>query len=91
MNFNDFKGSKKGGAELSGDARKMVSDFLMQYNGKSEAELMDTIMKTATEYRRAGRLSDADIDGFYQMLSPMLDKKKREKLDEVVRALKNIK
>ena len=87
MNFNDFSGN---GSASGDNARKMVADFLSAYDGKSEAELMDTIMKTATEYRKSGKLSDAEIDSFKSMLSPMLDRKKRAKLDEIIKAIKAI-
>ena len=40
--------------------------------------------------KREGRLTNADLDNFYNTIYPMLDGIKRKKLKEVIAKLKNI-
>ena len=59
-------------------------------NGKSEGQLLHTIIAEAERGKRDGTLSNADLDNFYNALSPLLDGFKRKKLKEVIIKLKNI-
>ena len=59
-------------------------------NGKSEGQLLKTILAEAERGKREGRLTNADLDNFYTALAPMLDGYKRKKLSEVIRKLKQI-
>ena len=59
-------------------------------NGKSESQLLHTIIAEAERGKREGRLSNADLDNFYNTISPMVDGIKRKKLKEVITRLKNI-
>ena len=59
-------------------------------NGKNQNQIMRTIIAEAERGKREGRLSDADIDNFYNALYPMLDSAKRQKLTEVIDKLKKI-
>ncbi len=59
-------------------------------NGKNETQLLHTIIAEAERGKREGRLTNADIDNFYNTVSPMLDGFKRKKLKEVITRLKNI-
>ncbi|MDE6598313.1 MAG: hypothetical protein K2K60_06715 [Clostridia bacterium] len=59
-------------------------------NGKSEGQLLHTIIAEAERGKREGTLSNADLDNFYNALYPLLDGFKRKKLKEVIIKLKNI-
>lgn len=59
-------------------------------NGKSEGQILSTIIAEAERGKREGTLTDADLDNFYNALSPILDGFKKRKLKEVITRLKNI-
>lgn len=59
-------------------------------NGKSEGQILHTILSEAERGKREGTLTNADLDNFYNALSPMLDGIKKRKLKEVIQKLKNI-
>lgn len=59
-------------------------------NGKSENQLLRTIISEAERGKREGTLTNADLDNFYNALYPLLDGFKRKKLKEVITRLKNI-
>lgn len=59
-------------------------------NGKSEGQILHTIISEAERGKREGTLTNADLDNFYAALAPMLDGIKRRKLGEVIARLKKI-
>ena len=59
-------------------------------NGKSERQILGTIIAEAERGKREGTLSNADLDNFYNALSPLLDGFKKKKLKEVIARLKAI-
>lgn len=59
-------------------------------SGKSERQLLGTIIAEAERGKREGTLSNADLDNFYNALYPLLDGFKRKKLKEVIAKLKSI-
>ena len=59
-------------------------------NGKSEGQLLHTIISEAERGKREGRLTNADLDNFYNMVAPTVDGFKRKKLKEVISKLKEI-
>lgn len=81
------------GAKNAGDINSTVelAKILSKaMNGKSEGQLLKTIIDEAEKGKRAGTLTNADLDNFYTALSPLLDGIKRKKLKEVITRLKNI-
>lgn len=66
---------------------KVVSKSM---NGKNEGQLLRTIIAEAERGKREGRLTNADLDNFYNSLAPMVDGFKRKKLKEVITRLKQI-
>ncbi len=68
----------------------LVSSIAAKYDGKSQNELLAAIYKEAQKGKRAGTLTNAEIDNFAKMLSPLLDDKKRAMLNKVVAELKKI-
>ncbi len=59
-------------------------------SGKSETQILHTIISEAERGKREGTLTNADLDNFYNALSPMLDGFKKRKLKEVIARLKSI-
>ncbi len=59
-------------------------------NGKSETQILHTILAEAERGKREGTLTNADLDNFYNALSPLVDGFKRKKLKEVIMRLKSI-
>lgn len=59
-------------------------------NGKSEGQLLATIIAEAERGKREGTLTNADLDNFYSAVAPLVDGFKRKKLKEVITRLKNI-
>ena len=59
-------------------------------NGKSQGQLLSTIIAEAERGKRNGTLTNADLDNFYNALAPLVDGFKRKKLKVVITQLKNI-
>lgn len=89
--FKNFKGKNTPPktSEL-GDATEMVKIISKAMNGKSPAQIMQTIIAEAERGKREGRLTNADLDGFYSAVYPVLDGAKRKKLKEVISRLKEL-
>ena len=95
QDFNDYV---KNGGSTSGintdcvdpNILNMVTSLANRFDGKSQNELLMAIYEEAKKGKRQGTLSNADIDNFAKMLSPMLDDKKRKMLNKVVHELKKI-
>ena len=61
-----------------------------QMDGKSEAELLRNIYARAVEGKRAGTLTNSEIDAFAAQFAPMLDAGKRKKLYKVAEEIKRM-
>ncbi len=94
QDFNDFiKNGEKNRAEKPRDEQSiidMVTKMAKQFDGKSENELIRAVFDEAKKRKKAGTLSNSEIDGFYSMLYPMLDDKQRKMLTKIVNELKRI-
>jgi len=86
QDFNDYKNSATGSANVFDIVKKIASD----YDGKSQAELISAIIKEAEKGKRAGTLKNSDLDNFKNTLSPFLDAKQRGYLVKVIERLKKI-
>ena len=84
--------NKSGGAagSTNGGLFETVSRISKRFDGKSTDELLRAIYKEAETRKRAGTLSNAEIDGFVAMLSPALDAVKRRYLVKIAEELKKI-
>ena len=71
-------------------AVEFAKSISQSMNGKSEGQLLRSIIAEAERGKREGTLTNADLDNFYNALSPMVDGIKRKKLKEVITRLKNI-
>jgi hypothetical protein len=58
------------------------------FSGKSEGQILQTIIAQAEQGKRDGTLTNQDLDNFYKALSPLLDGFKRKKLAQIINKLK---
>jgi hypothetical protein len=72
------------------DMESFARQMLGQYEGKSGMEMLRTLLKQAEDGKRAGTLTNEQIDEFYAQFSPMLNSFQRKKLDEIVENLKRL-
>ena len=68
----------------------LVGSLAGRFDGKSQSELIKAIYEEAKKGKENGTLSNADIDKFVNMLSPMLDDKKQKMLYKIASELKKI-
>ena len=88
-NFKDYAKVNKT-QEPTATAEYLTKKIAQAYNGKSNADMMRNILMEAERSKRAGTLSNEEIENFYQTFSPMLDTSQRKKLRAIVDKLKNI-
>lgn len=68
----------------------MATMLAKAFNGKSEGQILQTILAQAEQGKRDGSLTNADLDNFYNALAPMLDGFKRQRLKAIIQKLKAI-
>ena len=80
----------KASAEVQTDAERLTQKLADAYNGKSSADMLLQILSEAEKSKRAGTLSNEEIETFYQTFSPMLEKQQQRMLRMIVDKLKEI-
>ena len=80
----------KASAEVQSDAERLTQKLADAYNGKSSADMLLQILSEAEKSKRAGTLSNEEIETFYQTFSPMLEKQQQRMLRMIVDKLKEI-
>lgn len=68
----------------------MAAMLAKAFEGKSEGQVLQTIIAQAEQGKRDGTLTNADLDNFYNTLAPLLDGFKRQKLKGIISKLKAI-
>ncbi len=76
--------------EKTADAEELTRKIASAYNGKSNADMLKSILAEAEKSKRAGTLSNEEIEAFYRNFSPMLNGFQRKQLRSVVDKLKDI-
>ena len=71
-------------------ASELAKSLAQAWSGKSSGDMLREILKEAEKSKRAGTLSNEEIDAFFTQFSPMLSPLERRKLEEVVKRLKEI-
>ena len=71
-------------------ATELTKKIAAAYDGKSSLGMWKEILSEAEKSKRAGKLSNQEIDEFYAQFSPMLDDGQRKQLQTVVEKLKEI-
>ena len=87
--FNSYE-KKEEKAEGEGDISDLAQRLTAAFAGKGEGDILRAIYAEAEKSRNAGTLSDAELNQFYNALSPMLDGAKRKKLAFVIAKLKKM-
>lgn len=96
--MKDFKSYSKEPEKNNGSAGgqnveqtvNMATTLAKAFSGKSEKDVWQTILAQAEQGKRDGTLTNADLDNFYNVLSPMLDGFKRQRLKSIIAKLKTI-
>ena len=76
--------------QTAATAEELTRKIAAAYNGKSNASMLQSILKEAEKSKRAGTLSNEEIEAFYQAFAPMLDVTQRRRLRAVVERLKSV-
>ena len=76
--------------ETAASAEELTRKIAAAYNGKSNMAMLQSILAEAEKSKRAGTLSNQEIEQFYQSFAPMLDGFQRRRLRAVVDRLKEI-
>lgn len=71
-------------------AEELTKKIAQAYDGKSNMAMLKKILEEAEKSKRAGTLSNEEIEQFYQSFSPMLSGFQRRQLREIVERLKGI-
>ena len=90
QDFNQYVNQTGDLPKGSENILKMVKDLAGKFDGKDQNELLKAIYQEAEKGKRNGTLTNAQIDAFAQMLSPLLDDKKRKILKKITNELKKI-
>ena len=72
------------------EAEELTKKIASAYHGKSNADMLQNILKEAEKSKRAGTLSNEEIETFYQSFAPMLGAGQKRTLRAVVDRLKGI-
>ena len=97
--MRSFKNYRKEGERQEGEgqesntasnAEELTKKIAKAYNGRSNGDMLKSILMEAEKSKRAGTLSNEEIEAFYQNFAPMLDASQRKRLRQVVERLKEI-
>ena len=87
----DVASSQTGaGEEETLNAEELTRKIAASYNGRSNADMLRGILAEAEKSKRAGTLSNEEIEAFYQSFAPMLNALQKRQLRAVVEKLKEI-
>ena len=91
--FKSYRRDEAGKSGATGDERQAVNlaaAMAKAFAGKSEGQILATIIAQTEQGKRDGTLSNADLDNFYRTVAPLLDSFRRRKLQQVIAKLKAI-
>lgn len=88
--FKDYKPEAKSEKTETLRAEELTKKIASAYNGKSNADILRGILEEAEKSKRAGTLTNEELENFYQTFSLMLDGTQRKRLRAVVDRLKRI-
>ena len=72
------------------NAEELTRKIAAACNGRSNADMLRGILAEAEKSKRAGTLSNEEIEAFYQSFAPMLNALQKRQLRAVVDRLKQI-
>ncbi len=88
--FKDYQAPKTAEGQQTATAEELTKKLASAYNGKSNMEMMKGILAEAEKSKRAGTLSNEELENFYLSFSPMLDTAQCKKLRAIIDKLKDI-
>ena len=88
--FASYTGGEKKDNEGEIDFAKEAEKLSRGYEGARESDMMKAIYEKAVEGKRAGTLTNEQIDAFVKQFAPMLNGVQRKKLQKIVAELKKI-
>lgn len=86
----DGKGNSPNGGFENDKGVNMIKKVAAGMQGKSSGDIMRAVIEEAERGKRAGTLTNADLDNFYNLMAPTLDGFKRQKLKSIIARLKRI-
>ena len=86
----DGKGNSPNGGFENDKGVNMIKKVAAGMKGKSSGDIMRAVIEEAERGKRAGTLTNADLDNFYNLMAPTLDGFKRQKLKSIIARLKRI-
>ena len=86
----DGKGNSPDGGFENDKGVNMIKKVAASMQGKSSGDIMKAVIEEAERGKRAGTLTNADLDNFYNLMAPTLDGFKRQKLKSIIARLKRI-
>ncbi len=86
----DGKGNSPDGGFENDKGVNMIKKVAAGMQGKSSGDIMRAVIEEAERGKRAGTLTNADLDNFYNLMAPTLDGFKRQKLKSIIARLKRI-
>ena len=89
--MKDFKSYTQDDGGFENDKGvELVKRVAASMQGKSSGDIMRAVIEEAERGKRAGTLTKADLDNFYNLMAPTLDGFKRQKLKSIIARLKRI-
>ena len=86
-NFSDYVNQNNTNSSQA-KTMEMLKGWASKYEGMKEEDLIKAIVKEAEKNRAEGKLTDADLDSFKNMLMPFLNSSQSKKLDKIIQQLK---
>ena len=81
---------KEGKQGFNAQQMQFISQMLNYYDKNGEDKLINDIFNNVATQKKQGKLSNEQIKQFVKNLSPMLNAKQKEKLDQLVEQLLKI-
>ncbi|MBQ8375323.1 MAG: hypothetical protein IJX98_07125 [Clostridia bacterium] len=90
--MKNLRGYQQNGQGQNGDdtAADLTKKIAAAYDGKSGADIWLGILREAEKAKRAGTLSNAEIDEFYNQFAPLLSEAQKKQLSSIIERLKRI-
>ncbi len=88
--FKNYESRGGYSGESDGSVAELTKKLADAFNGQPTGAMLKSILREAEEKKRAGLLTNDEIDFFFEQFSPMLDPSQRATLKNVVERLKKI-
>lgn len=81
--LRNFKKSKEE-TKVSEDDKNIVKDYIGKYDGFSEDQLIEELIRSVKKSKNDGSYSGEQMRGFIELMSPQLSDEQRKKLNNLV-------